>query len=284
MERVRKYLISDPKPKKRTIKELLYKRDYGKSPDEIKLPDNCFLLDEKNAIIINKGDEFHIARHYRLIDEYVSDRDIAFSDKKFTKLIKEWKIPFYHIEQQPLNGTTLFYTATDKEFTSNKFSYTNGRIYDYVKAKFLFDPTFWENISIALFEQYQVFLGSFTLASDKSKKFPSSISWEHPLTKKRITYQIEQKDIPYFAILELDGSIRGNKLFQGNSFSEITNIIDLDEYGSLDEFVLFRKKVLNEQRDLRKLEYDQRKQELQTEYATPYLDNEVMKLVRTRKK
>ncbi len=53
-------------------------------------------------------------------------------------------------------------------------------------------------------------------------------------------------DGTYYAILNVDGTIRGNKLFKGNLFSTKEETIDLDKYESIEAFKLERKEWCNQ--------------------------------------
>ena len=49
----------------------------------------------------------------------------------------------------------------------------------------------------------------------------------------------------YYAVINLDGTIRANKLFKGEDFHKITEMVDLNNYASLNDFILKRKEVCN---------------------------------------
>lgn len=69
------------------------------------------------------------------------------------------------------------------------------------------------------------------------------IRYTHPITKEKM-YKSFALTETYYALVNTDGTIRGNKLFKGANFSEITEIIDLKAYSSLREFKEIRIKEL----------------------------------------
>ena len=77
----------------------------------------------------------------------------------------------------------------------------------------------------------------------------------------------------------MDGSIRGNKLFRGKNFSKIEEIIDLNEYESLENFKELRKAKCNEIKQLQKQEYYRMIKERNNGSISPYLDEEVARII-----
>jgi len=293
-----------PVKKRITIKDAIYRYDHANEHSGYK---EAYILDNKNAIFLFQNgyqdvERSYLMKHYKLLREYVTEEDLFYENKEnpLFQCINSWKLNDYELgKNYQIIGTSLFFVADKEKYIIDngiRYEVSYGEryytIYDWKKAEFIVKSGIWDNIvmnslefghqknltNINYFEEYGAFVGYFTLKSDETEDFPKFIVWKNPYTNDNMYYSFEQKDDTYFALIEVDGSIRGNKLFQGNSFSEITKVINLKKYGSLENFINFRKKELNMKRDQRKLEYDKKKKELNMEYVTPYLDDEVMKL------
>ena len=103
------------------------------------------------------------------------------------------------------------------------------------------------------------------------------------MTNEKIVESFGVKDGTYYAILNTDGTIRGNKLFKGSSFSKISQIIDLDQYESLDAFKQERKQLCNDKKQKQKQEYQQMIETRNDGSISPYLDSEVAKVLGLKK-
>lgn len=149
------------------------------------------------------------------------------------------------------------------------------------KGLFVVPQDTWELVRSGWLEKYGGILASFSIESDYEDD--DVYAYENPITNERIVKSFSVSDGYYYAILELDGTIRGNKLFKGNSFSEITEIIDLDKYKSLDEFKQEKKQLCNDTKKKKKQEYYQMIKNRNDGSISPYLDSEVAKILNLRK-
>lgn len=92
-------------------------------------------------------------------------------------------------------------------------------------------------------DDYNCYIGKFTLSSDREES--DIVTYYDYLEQGYKQHSFVQKDEPYFTILNIDGTIRDNKLFQGLSTSFINKEIDLNLYDSLEDFKEKRRKMLN---------------------------------------
>ena len=53
---------------------------------------------------------------------------------------------------------------------------------------------------------------------------------------QRYWYSFEPPKETYYVLINKDGSIRGNRLFKGENFAKIVEVIDLIMHDSLEEF------------------------------------------------
>ena len=103
--------------------------------------------------------------------------------------------------------------------------------------------------------------------------------YTNPVTNEKMVASFGFDDGIYYAILNIDGTIRGNKLFKGSSFSRISQIIDLNEYESLGAFKQERKQLCNDKKKKLKQEYQQMIEARNDGSISPYLDSEVAKVL-----
>lgn len=119
-------------------------------------------------------------------------------------------------------------------------------IYNYKEGKFIVLQNTWKLIESdqndIILKKYNGFLASFKIKSDYEED--DIFSYNNTITGEKIVECFGISDGNYFAILNIDGTIRWNKLFKGESFSAITEIINLNEYESLDEFKKERKQYV----------------------------------------
>lgn len=149
----------------------------------------------------------------------------------------------------------------------------------------MFHKKTWELVESgrnnSILKKYNGFLASFGIRSDYEED--DVYAYDNPITGERIVESFVVEDGDYYAILNIDGTIRGNKLFKGKSFSKITKIIDLDEYESLDAFKKERKQLCNDKKQKSKQEYYQLVESRNDGSISPYLDSEVAKVLNLKK-
>lgn len=236
---------------------------------EQKAEDN-FILDDENAIIVIHADEptGYIMIHERLINNKLVE-------------INRWPIDCYYF------GTIHDITPI-KEFNLFQVQNNGGAfnaLYDYKKGIFVVPQNIWGVVDSgrnnSLLKKYGGFLASFSISSNHEDG--DVYAYDNPITGARIVESFCVKDDNYYAIIEVDGSIRGNKLFKGCSFSKITDIIDLDEYESLEEFKHERIQMCNAIKKKNKEEYYQMLKTRNDGSISPYLDSEVAKILNLKK-
>ncbi len=130
-------------------------------------------------------------------------------------------------------------------------------------------------------KKYNGFLTSFEIKSDYEED--DVYSYINPVTNEKIVESFGVYDGVYYAMLNIDGAIRGNKLFKGKTFSKIEKIIDLDEYQSLSEFKNKRTQICNDEKKKRKQEYQKMIKSRNDGSISPYLDSEVAKILPLKK-
>lgn len=247
--------------------------------------EDYYILDEKNSVVLieqrdNTNDTcINTMIHYRLENGKLIE-------------MNRWNIDKYHFGIH-YNKDTLKELHLCMIQTANG---NNDAIYNYNLAKFIVKPGIWNNISIGnqasgikfqapqidYLKEYNGFLACFSLSSTYEDE-KDVVSYKNPITQEKIYYSFNIDDGLYFAILNTDGSIRQNKLFKGQNFSRIVQIIDLDEYQSLEEFKQKRVEYLNQLKKQQKEKYYASLYANPQPYFSPYLDREVLKVLKLQK-
>lgn len=241
---------------------------------DMKKTEDRYLLDESNAIILVENNdrishsEYYIMIHERLIDGKLEE-------------INRWYMNSYYFG-------SIHRVTPIKDL--NLFKVQNGAgdfnaLYDYKNGKFVVPRGDWGLLEFGsenkLLEQYNGILASFSISSDYEED--DSFSYVNPITNKKMVESFGVRDGNYYALLNLDGTIRGNKLFKGSDFSKIESIIDLTEYGTLAEFKKERKKFCNDKKKKQKQKYYQMIELRNDGSISPYLDSEVAKIFELKK-
>lgn len=232
--------------------------------------EDIYILDYEDVIIVIHSNEStgYIMIHERLVDNKLVE-------------INRWPIRAYYFGS--IHDVTVI-----REFNLFQVQNVSGNfnaIYDYKKGIFVVPQNTWEEVNSgydnSLLRKYGGFLASFSISSDYEDD--DVYAYENPITGEKIVESFGIKDDNYYAILELDGTIRGNKLFKGSSFSKITKIIDLYEYESLDEFKKERRQLCNNTKNKQKQEYYRMLETRNDRSISPYLDSEVAKVLNLKK-
>lgn len=115
-----------------------------------------------------------------------------------------------------------------------KDGYNN--ICNFKEGKFVIKSKDWECIvySTYYYAHYNCLLAYFDLynSSEENHDF---ICYDS-ITHKEIHYSFNMNDMRHYAVLNLDGTIRDNKIFIGCKFENIEKVVDLNEYSSLDDY------------------------------------------------
>jgi hypothetical protein len=198
--------------------------------------DDYYILDKENVIIVIKDGDKYKMIHKRLIDNKLIE-------------INSWYLNSYFFgyanSDVCLSNLNLFKVQ-------GKFGKLNS-LYDYKTAKFIVSPNTWDYLSFDYMDMYQCFLAHFEIKSTYQED--DILYLTSPITNERVTKSFSVKDSSYYALLNYDGSIRCNKLFKGNSFSQIEEIIDLNNYQSLEDFKKERINICNIRKNKLKEEY-----------------------------
>lgn len=229
-----------------------------------------YILDEEDAIIVIHSDQptGYIMIHERLVDGKLVE-------------INRWPLISYYFGD--IHDVTVIEDL-------NLFQVQNGlgsfnAIYNYKEGKFVVPQNTWGLVASgrgnSILKKYNGFLATFEISSDYEED--DVYAYYNSITDEKIVESFGVIDRYYYAILDIDGTIRGNKLFKGSSFSKITKIIDLDKYESLDEFIKERKQICNEQKQKSKQEYYQLLESRNDGSISPYLDSEVAKVLNLKK-
>ena len=155
-------------------------------------------------------------------------------------------------------------------------------LYDYKAGEFVVPPQVWDSITKGTnkqyLENYDGFLASFRIHSDFE---PDDVyHYDNPITGERMVECHSVYTDTYYAMLNTDGTIRGNKLFYGTEFSRIKRIIDLDDYESLDAFKESVHKECNDKKKKNKEAYYKLLSDRNDGSISPYLDSEVASVLK----
>lgn len=175
-----------------------------------------------------------------------------------------------------------------KELNLFQVQNSNGNfnaLYDYKNDKFVVERGVWSVVGSGrndeFLKKYNGFLASFEVVSDYEEG--DVYSYINPVTNETKVKTFTVKYDNYYAILNIDGTIRENKLFKGSCFSEITDIIDLDKYESLTAFKEEGKQLCNAMKKQKRQEYQDMLEERNDGSVSPYLDSEVVKVLELKK-
>jgi hypothetical protein len=225
-----------------------------------------YILDHENAIVVfkNKADDNYKMVHVRFIEDSLNE-------------INSWYIKQYYL------GFSNSYVNLKK---LNLFEVQNGcgnfdSLYDYKNDRFIIPQNEWYSINLNYLDKYDGILGVFGIHSDYNED--DEYSYRNSVTGEIMEATFSVSDGDYYGMINLDGSIRGNKLFKGSSFSKIEEIIDLDKYESLEQFKAERKKYCNELKAKQKQAYYEMLSERNYDSFSPYLDSEVKRIIELKK-
>ena len=234
-----------------------------------------YILDDENAIIvIRNNDKNTHSEDYIMIHQRLEGGNLV--------EINRWYISGYYFGS--IHDVTVI-----KDLNLFQVQNSGGAfnaLYDYKNGKFVVPRGVWGIVESgrpgnSILKKYNGFLASFGISSDYEEG--DVYSYTNPITNEKIVESFGVNDGTYYAILNTDGTIRGNKLFKGRSFSKISQIIDLDQYESLDAFKQERKQLCNDKKKKQKQEYQQMIETRNDGSISPYLDSEVAKVLGLKK-
>lgn len=193
----------------------------------------------------------YLLKTERVFDKFILDAKNVMAVYKNEDERGKYKIVHKRLENGTLVDLNTWYSnvysknyfAFDKKgfLKVNRNYYSFQALYDYKNANFIVPFDEWNYLTDVYLEKYNGYVASFNIMSPISTQM-SSINIYSGEVNFDDSHFI---DGPYFAFINVDGSIRGNKLFKGNSLSQVVEIIDLNNYKSLDEFKSERLEFLN---------------------------------------
>lgn len=166
-------------------------------------------------------------------------------------------------------------------------------IYDYEQGEFVVKSGTFDNIGYDAsmniidqdtpcanyLKQHNCFLAYFTITSMYDGIVSEQLLYTSLINGQQYWYDFEPPKEIYYALVNTDGTIRGNKLFKGENLTKIEQIIDLRQYDSLEHFKSQRKAELIEIKKQNKKAYLDRVGRGHFEHPSPYLDEEVIKVM-----
>jgi len=229
-----------------------------------------YILDNENAIIVidNENSTGYTMIHERLVNGKLVE-------------INKWPLICYYFGS--IHNVTIIKDLNLFKVQNNSGNF--NAIYNYKEDRFVVPQKTWGLVESGrnnnFLKKYNGFLATLEISSDYEDD--DVYSYYNFVAEEKIVESFSVRECYYYAILNIDGTIRGNKLFKGNSFSKITEIIDLDKYKSLDEFKKERKQFCNEEKQKRKQEYKKLIESRNDGSISPYLDKEVAKVLNLKK-
>lgn len=225
-----------------------------------------YLLDLENAIVVfqNENDKY-VMCHKRLMSGNMVE-------------MNRWYLPSYYF-----GGIHSISVLSDLGL----FKVQNGQgdfgsLYDYINGKFIVPQGNFARLDFGsrneILKEYHGMIGSFSVSSDYEKR--DLYHYTNAITGVRGVRSFKVTKGNYYGMVNLDGSIRGNKLFRGKSFSEPEEIIDLDHYESLDAFKREVKEECNREKQELKKQFFQSLEE--REATSPYLDQEMAGIIKVK--
>lgn len=243
--------------------------------------EDVYILDNENAIIVVNNPDFNSKYRYLMVHQRLIDGSLVD--------INKWELItyYYGVKDVVLNDFNLFMVQGSHGRC--------GALYNYKEDRFVTKIGDWEIISsgnyaagveyhlphVNYLEQYNCFLANFSI--NTTYQAGDIISYTHPITRERMVHSFNLTDGKYFALLNIDGTIRGNKLFKGSSFSKINEIIDLNEYKSLEDF---KEKQLVKLEALKHkiiMDYLREVHSREESNISPYKDLDVMRVLQLKK-
>lgn len=248
----------------------------GGNPNEVLLrklvkfqnPKDAIFLDTNNALVFFEKESNSIIIHERLENGHLIQ-------------INQWISMQYDYSRDMItiiNQLSVLKKANNKENYDTDYSCKNG---NYTIKNGLWESINFEGIK-DLSQNYKGVLGKIRITSDYEED--DIYTFKSPITKEKVVENFEVSDGNYYAILNLDGTIRGNKLFKGSTFSKLEEPIDLDEYESLEEFIKIRKEWCNQMKQRNKKYYREMISQKGDGSVSPYLDEEVLRILELKNK
>lgn len=204
------------------IKQLCYKRKIQQLIDKEVCVDK-FVLDLENVFFVYKNEDENGV--YKIVHK-------RFENGSFVE-VSTWYTGVYYNDYFTIGENGLI------KIDSNFYSFKG--LYDYIKGCFIVPLNTWCYLTDYYLANYGGYLANFKISLNSSKLISNNL-----YTKIGNIKSEKLVEEQYFALINEDGTIRGNKLFKGNSLSQVTEIIDLSKYENVDVFKIERTEVLKE--------------------------------------
>lgn len=246
--------------------------------------EDFLVFDEEDAIVVVKNPNEsskndYLMIHYRFIDGKLKEMNRWEQRTRFFGPTNHQNITELNLFMVP-GGCNIFHPSWD----------CCGSLYDYKTCKFVVPKGDFDGISMTnhlagvmhaipeknYLKESNCFLSNFELTSEYEEG--DILHYTNPITSEDMAYCFSSSEI-YFAFLNIDGTIRGNKLFRGRNLSRIENTIDLENYVSLEEFKKSRRKELTKKKNIAKKNYYENTKKEQKAFISPYQDDEIMRLL-----
>ena len=212
-------------------------------------------------------------------------------------LIEVTRFPVREAYGRILKKHKLFMLLNKHYYSSANIHLENicTAVYDYENFRFIVKQGQFDNIgydsSMSVIdknqpnylEKYNCFLGYFTLSCKTDCGTIEEIQYTSLINDQHYWHSFEPPNETYYALINKDGNIRGNILFKGNSFTEITEAIHLRNYKSLEDFKNQRIEELTQIKNKNKQKYYERLKRINNVTTSPYLDEEVVKIISLEK-
>ena len=233
-----------------------------------------YIIDDENAIVIG--------------GRYGWSQSMIHYTMCYGNLIEVTRFPVRQTYGRVLKKHKLFMIMNNYH---HSYENTCIAVYDYENCKFVIEKGKFDNIgydaSMSVIDKYQsnylekynCFLGYFTLTCKTDCGVLEQIHYTSLINDQQHWHSFEPPKETYYALINKDGSIRGNRLFKGENLTKIEEVIDLRNYKSLEDFKKQRIEVLTQIKNKNKQDYYERLKRINNVTDSPYLDEEVIKVL-----
>ena len=253
-------------PKRKRLSKKIIPKTITESLLDYLEPFDYYILDNENAIVVNLNSyNRYTIKHMRLKNNNLV-------------ILNQWEVSQYSFDSY----------AVIKPFSLLKIYNQSScsSVYDFANAKFIISSRDWDNLEFGPYNncinKYKGILAYFDIQSEQKKD--DIIQYINPVTNEEMVEDFAVVDGHYYAIINLDGTIRCNKLFKGSTFSKIEEIIDLNEYQSLADFKNVKKRICNEIKNEKRNAYLEVIKNRNNNNISPYLDEEVARILEIKYK
>lgn len=278
-ERLMEYEKKLKEEQKKSFKELILELS----------EEDYYICDNENAIVVVRNPDTNSNKLYLMIH-------YRYADGKLVE-VNRWEQATHYFgssnSKKVLKDYNLFMVQGGCGIGVND-GRSCGSIYNYQTGEFVVEKgefnvigttnwvsgTSYSLPNVNYLEKYSCFLAYFMLKTKYEEG--DIISYTNPVTREEMHFDFNRWSGLYFALLNTDGTIRGNQLFYGRDFSRIEFPIDLNEYGSLAHFKEVKLQELEEQKKAKKEAYYNRLANEGKEFISPYQDEEVVKVLKYR--